>query len=359
MDRPLIDSHVHLFGVDRIDDLNAVREHIGAEAMGIACIYDPVGVNDNPAGFAAKAAYPDRFFVFAGLDHSQHFSGGRLRTSSLAEQVDRLQRIGADGIKLLETKPDRRKAMGIPIDSDYFEGFFARVEETGMPLLWHVADPPEFWDPKLTPRWATSRGWGYDESHVPWETLQRETESVLRRHPRLKVIFAHFLFFSQDLSRAERMFEEFEGVHFDLAPGIELLYNLSKDVERSREFFERYNDRIVFGTDIFGTMSREQAAHRAGLVRRFLETDDEFRVPERADYLLGPPEDGVVRGLALPDDVLAQVYHANFAGMVGTKPRLLDAGLALEECGRIAVEARVSGRDGEAERAAERLSAED
>jgi hypothetical protein len=32
----------------------------------------------------------------------------------------------------------------------------------------------------------------------------------------------------------------------DLAPGVEMLYNLSRDVEASRRFFCAHADRIVF-----------------------------------------------------------------------------------------------------------------
>jgi len=313
----LIDCHVHLGGVGNIENLNAIREHIGAERMGIACIYGREQANSNQAAFAAKAAFPDRFYVFAALDHSAHFSGGKVASPPLDEQVDRLIRAGADGIKLLETKPDRRKALGIAMDSDYFEPFFARVEELGVPLLWHVADPPEFWHADLTPKWAADHGWGYDETFPPYEQILGEVGNVLDRHPRLRVIFAHFLFLSGDLVRAGALLDRFAGVHLDLAPGIELYYNLSRDVAASREFFVRYADRIIFGSDIFGSLTLERAAHRAGIVRRFLETADEFRVPKGADEILGPPEDGIIRGLDLPKDALERICAVNFERLVG------------------------------------------
>ena len=319
----LVDSHVHLSGIENIENLNAIREHIGAERMGIACIYGPNSANSNAAAFAAKAAFPDRFYVFAALDHSAHSSGGRIASPPLDEQVDMLIRTGADGIKLLETKPDRRTALGIPIDSNYFEPFFALVERLGIPLLWHAADPPEFWDAELTPGWARDHGWGYDHTFVPYEQILGEVENVLDRHPRLRVIFAHFLFLSADLARAEALLDRFDGVHFDLAPGIELFYNLSRSVPASRDFFIRHADRIIFGTDIFGSLTPERAAHRAGIVRCFLETAGEFRVPEGADDILGPPEGGIIRGLDLPQDALDRICALNFERLAGPVPRPL------------------------------------
>jgi len=313
----LIDSHVHLFSRDNIENLNAVREHIGAERMVIVCCVD-AAEQENSAAFAAKARYPGRFHVFAALDHSGH--------RSLVDQVDMLIRAGADGIKLLETKPDSRKALGIAADTDYFEPFFARVEQLGIPLIWHAADPPEFWQAELTPKWAADRGWAYDETFPSYEQILGEVEHVLERHPKLQVVFAHFLFLSADLPRAARLLNRYEGVRFDIAPGIELCYNLSRDVGRAREFFIEYADRIIFGTDIWDALTLEQAAHRAGILVRFLKTADEFRVPEGADELLGPPEEGIIHGLDLPEDALAKIFAANIERLLERAPAGQDNG---------------------------------
>jgi len=354
----IVDAHVHLWGVTDIENMNAVREHVGAQRMGLACTYHPTNVNSNPAAFAAKAAYPESFYVFAGLDHSTHFSAGSISAPSLPDQVEQLMRIGADGIKLLETKPDRRKALGIAIDDGYFEGLFSHVEEARVPLLWHVADPPEFWDPSLTPGWAAKQGWGYDDSFTPYERLKAEVSNVLRQRPRLRVIFPHFFFVSQDLPQAADLLDRYQGVHLDLAPGIEMYYNLSRDVDASHEFLEHYSDRIIFGTDIFRRMGPEQAALRAGIVRRFLETADEFRVPEGSDYLLGPPEDGVIRGMQLSAAALKRIYHENVERLLGPVPHPLRHDLATDECERILREVRTLGGDTtEAEGAVERLAA--
>jgi hypothetical protein len=274
-----------------------------------------------------------------------------VRTPGLAEQARRLAAAGADGFKLLESKPTARKWLRQPADGEYLEEFFAEAEKLGLPLLWHVADPEEFWDAARTPAWAKQRGWGYDASFEKKEALVAEAERVLDRHPKLKVIFPHFLFLSADLGRAERLLAAHPGVHLDLAPGIELYYNLSRDRERAREFFVRRSRRILFGTDTGMTADLPEAtcAARINLVGRFLESHEEFRLPPEADYLLDPPEDGVVKGLDLPEASLRLICRENFERLAGHKPRPLDRRLAAEECRRLA---GVLGAAGEAERAA-------
>ncbi len=349
----MIDSHVHLRWPSDIQNLDSVREAIGAERMCIASVADRRDINDNPALFAAKAAFPDRFYLFPALDHSTQFSSGAVQTPSFVEQVERAVKIGADGLKLIESKPTHRRMMETPIDSEDYESMFAQLEETGLPILWHVADPEEFWHPELTPSWAAAKGWGYDERWTPKEAFYEEVSSVLQRHPRLKVIFAHFYFLSADLPRAATLLDRYEGVHLDLAPGIEMLYNMSKHPEAARDFFIKYARRIIYGTDIEADHTLDQARKRAGIVKRWLSSDDEYRVPDGADYTLGPSEDGIIRGLNLPADVQAGIYSGNIQRLVGAAPRPLDISLALDECRRIAREAEVLGADATAVRQAE------
>lgn len=341
----MIDSHVHLRWPRDIENLETLRAGLGAERMCIASVADRLDVNDNPALYAAKAAFPDSFYIFPALDHASHFSSGAVEAPPLVEQIDRMIAAGADGLKLIESKPTHRKMVDIPIDGGHYEAMFARVEEAGLPILWHVADPEEFWHPELTPGWASARGWGYDSTWPPKEGFYTEVSNVLKRHPRLKIIFAHFYFLSADLPRAAALFEAYEGVCLDLAPGIEMLYNLSRDIEAAREFFVKHSERIIFGTDIEANHTTDQARMRSGVVTRWLDSDEEYRVPEGADYTLGPPEDGAIRGMALPEDVRRRIYATNFERLAGREPRPLNVSLAIDEARRNAAEVAALGGD--------------
>ena len=229
--------------------------------------------------------------------------------------------------------------MDIPVTDPYFAEYWERVEELGSPIVWHVNDPEEFWDPELIPDWAKTRDWGYGPDDVGKEQLYAEVDEVLARHPGLKIMFAHFYFLSADLPRAARFLDEHPSASLDLAPGIEMLYNISRDPEEGRAFFTKHADQIVFGTDLSSGWTIPESIARAGTVYRWLESDDEFRVPATADYLLGSAEDGVIRGMSLADDVLEKIYRTNFERAVGAEPKPLNvsaAAAACEEMARVA-----------------------
>jgi predicted TIM-barrel fold metal-dependent hydrolase len=332
----IVDGHVHMRALADEASMLAIREAAGIAKMALVAIQNPESGSGLPQALYMKAKHPGVFYVFAGLNHAEQLSQGCVTTPSLAEQAESFVEIGCDGIKMIEGKPTSRQRMDIPVTDPYFADYWARVEELGLPIVWHVNDPEEFWDPERIPRWAMERNWGYGPGDVRKEQLYSEVDEVLARHPRLKITFAHFFFLSADLGRAARFLDEHPTVRFDLAPGIEMLYNLSLHPEASRAFFVRYADRIVFGTDLFSSLTVQEGRFRAGIIYRWLESADEFRVPDGADFLLGPPEDGVIRGISLPEETLNKIYAQNYGRVVGGEPRALNVARAVRECERLA-----------------------
>lgn len=340
----IIDGHVHMGGSAEEANMLDILAITGIEKMALVSIQNPEAGSGLPQSLYMKSRHPDTFYVFAGLNHAEQIFPGKVKTQSLAEQVDDFVAIGCDGLKMIEGKPTSRRFLDIPVSDPYFADYWARVEELGLPIVWHVNDPVEFWDPDKIPGWAKSRDWGYSAEDAQYEQLYAEVDDVLVKYPKLNIIFAHFYFLSADLKRATRLFDAHPNVNFDLAPGIEMLYNMSKNPDASRDFFIKYADRIVYGTDLASRQTVTEGHVRAGIVFRWLESDDTFRVPETVDFLLGPPEDGIIRGMSLPDDVLAKIYRGNFTRLVSAEPRRLNAAGAIKTCeGIAAIAEAVSG----------------
>jgi predicted TIM-barrel fold metal-dependent hydrolase len=332
----IVDGHVHMGSVAEEASILAIREATGIEKMNLVSIQNPAAGAGLPQSLYMKARHPGQFFVFAGLNHTQKLSGERIKTAQLAGQAERFMALGCDGLKMIEGKPTSRQRMNIPVTDPYFAEYWARVEGLSIPIVWHVNDPEEFWDPARIPGWAKERNWGYGPGDVQKEDLYAEVDAVLARYPRLKIIFAHFYFLSADLARAQRFLDAHPTVNFDLAPGVEMLYNLSRNPDASRDFFIRNADRIVFGSDLFSSLTVEEGRFRAGLVFRWLESQETFRVAHGADFLLGPPEDGIIQGMHLPTDVLTKIYRGNFTRLVGAEPRPLNVEIAIAACQHMA-----------------------
>ena len=114
------------------------------------------------------------------------------------------------------------------------------------------------------------------------------------------------------------MLDRFPNVHVELGARIG---ELGRQPRRSRRFFERYQDRILFGTDAVpnGHETPQQVFGDAlyQIYYRFLETEDEY-----FDYAPAPmPPQGrwQIYGLGLPEGILKKVYHDNAARVLGIK----------------------------------------
>jgi predicted TIM-barrel fold metal-dependent hydrolase len=324
-DIDILDGHVHCFLRELWDQTLASLRYTGARQFALLDTGNSGGDRERNQlnnALRVKREMPDEAFVFGGLD----FRGmvehePRVPEVAFERQLQHLIDIGCDGMKLLVGKPDRRKAVGVPLDDEIFRPMLDLAERTQFPVLWHVGDPPEFWSEQTVPLWARQRGWWYDAATHPSKSqIEAEIAGVFRRHPRLKLILPHFFFLSDRLDDAAKLLESYPSYMIDLAPGVEMYHNLSARRDDARAFFQRFADRIIFGSD-FG-MTCGWGRDRGMMIRRFLETDEVFDVPD--DPAMTPDARPPLRGLALPRAVLELIYAKNFRRVVGhDRPREL------------------------------------
>ena len=342
----LVDGHIHFPHPWLMDDVLAVMETVQLAGVNLVSTPDLQYINHNPALIHFKAHHPDCVYICGALDYTQVFADLARAPETLAAQASILRAIGFDGLKLVEGKPMVRKMIPMPFDGSGYAGLWAALEEQGLPIIFHIADPEEFWDPERCPDWARDQGWFYGDSTYPLkEDLYTEVDHVLERHPGLNVIFAHFYFLSADLVRAGDFLDAHPNVCFDLTPGVEMYLNFARNLDAAHDFFVQYQDRLVYGTDIGASAVLRDASQgldipdslgRAWVVRSFLEVDGVFAAPEELGHSLGMDAEDL-HGIALPRDVLEKIYHANFERMFGPAPAPLNRDTALAELERMAL----------------------
>jgi predicted TIM-barrel fold metal-dependent hydrolase len=93
---------------------------------------------------------------------------------------------------------------------------------------------------------------------------------------------------------------------------------LGRQPRASRRFFDKYQDRIVFGTDASaGTATPQQTFGDAlyEIYWRFLETDDEYF--DYAPAATPPQGRWRIYGIGLPESILKKVYSGNAVRLLG------------------------------------------
>ena len=350
-DRQIIDCHTHLFSIGEIDGFLEIMADAGVSAINLLVLANPIppwwakpgtpdwhrrwfprDVTVNAASMMFKALHPNRVYVFGGLDHntSEVLAGDH----NYANQAQALIEMGVDGFKMWEGGFALHEQTGLALDAGEYEEYYALLESESLPILYHVS-----------------------------ADYRHEVERVLAKHPNLKIILAHFYGGSRDLDRLRLLFDTWENVYVDLAPGM-LIRGLSEERDQARVLFTEYQDRILFGTDASATtpQSVERGKLLVRFIRRLLERDDDLDLeeigvfePDLADPSLSEPqrmsrhEFWADRGLHLDDSALDAIYRRNFVGIAGASPRQANPRAALTHCealiDRLEKDARSTGAD--------------
>ena len=222
------------------------------------------------------------------------------------KQAKQLLAAGCDGIKLLQMKPEVRLELGKGIDHESYDEVFDFLEENRTPILLHSGDPEDMWDINTRTEAQIASGAYYDESFPSSEQIYSEVFARLDKNPRLNIVLAHFFFLSNYPDRAEEVMEKYPTVKFDLTPGWEMFLGFSRDIERWQSFFEKYSDRILFGTDSNNRKKDRINAELTTLVLSALTHDtSEFDIPCYGRTLK-------IKGLGLCDKTVEKICAENY-----------------------------------------------
>lgn len=345
-----IDCHIHYALPMQPETLIDFMDRTETHMANLVLVPHTQRLTAVPDALMAKYRYPDRFYVFTSLDPSIYFRYPKTLGKYMAEHVQRMLRCGCDGVKLIEGKPSMRRMLPIPdFDAPCWEPFWAYAEQAQVPILWHANDPEEFWHPEQLSAYKKQMGDCYDSSVPEREAIYSQIFHVLERHPKLKVIFAHFFFMSTQLERLSKLLDTYPNMMVDITPGSEMYRHLSADHTRAQAFFKKYYKRILYGTDagsrcvmtqLMSEFHLQENLNRVELINAFFSPEtDEIHHSDGA-YLLDE-EPFHFRGLDLTEEELSCIFCNNFEDFVGITPAKVNPKLAVKECRRIRITLKI------------------
>lgn len=202
-----------------------------------------------------------------------------------------------------------------------------QVEKLGVPLIAHQGEPYNCWLPLEQMTTDNDREYfrNHPEYHMylhpempGYEDLMGARDRFVAAHPQLAFVGAHLASLEYDVDRIAAFLDRFPNASVDLAARMsQVQYQSVRDREKVRDFFIRYQDRLLYGTDLtFGPDADpaqfRQEAHAAWTADwRYLATDESQRVDMiNAD----------VPGLALPRAVIDKIYFANAVRVFAPAP---------------------------------------
>ena len=268
-----------------------------------------------------QTAHPGRFVVFTEPAYDRASEADYAKAQG--ELIDDAFKAGAKGLKILKRLGLVLRETGsnelVHIDDKRFDPMWEAAGAHRMPVAIHISDPLAFFLPidKNNERWEELHAhpdWGYYGKGLPGDKeLQEARRNVMRRHPKTNFVCLHVAD-SEDLAYVSECMDAHPNMYVDIAARVG---ELGRQPRMARKFFDKYQDRIVFGTDASPSPMTPQQIFGDELYQiyfRFLETEDEY-----FDYAPAPtPPQGrwQISGVGLPDRILKKVYHDNAARLL-------------------------------------------
>jgi uncharacterized protein len=301
---PVIDIHSHTG--PRADTIEQLISEM--DAMGLRVLVNLSGGSDPGAvkekvDFIRASQHPDRFAVFANVQWNG--AGGPGWAERAVADLEAAVKNGAVGLKIAKglglsnTKADGSR---LKVDDPALKPVWDACARLNIPVIIHTAEPKEFFSPLdyHNERWLELALFADRRQYMPgrptFEELQGERDRMFEANPKTRYIGAHFAYYGHDLAAAGTLLDRLPNVVLEVSA---VLYEFGRQPRAARNFFTKYQDRVLFGKDSY-------APSEFPYYWRVFETDDEY-----FDYYRDYHATWKLYGMDLPDEVLKKVYYKN------------------------------------------------
>ncbi|MEI7899484.1 MAG: amidohydrolase family protein [bacterium] len=298
---PRVDMHTHMDAkteyAKAVDSMDQWGGTITISLAGLFWVKDNSGSNASPASVRQMPGN-DMVYVKEKLNDRILFVPGAFTIPSkgIWWGVDEIKTFKEQGFVGLKLWPHGAiLSSKTPLIHEQLD----EAGRQGMPLVgYHTGDPGN----------AKS-------NNAAFPKFEEDTIEVAKKHPQTIFIFAHGLFMLQNDSGLDKLggiFDQYPNVFVDLAFTHNSRQPEHYTVSKAREFYIKYRDRILFGSDNFG----------AGRAEGYLNERQVLETSQVTSGLHGGPK---MEGLNLPDPVLNHIYYWNAARLIPRVKQVLEA----------------------------------
>ena len=323
---PFIDVHSHHWDmpiqdlstlVSEMDSLN-MAYLINLSGSGLATFFgkqDLMEKNLTSSIKNVKENFPKRFGVFFNINFNRIDDENFKRNTTLL--INDAVNQGAIGLKVyknLGLNLRDSKGQRVPVDDERLSFIWEECAKLNIPVLIHSGEPKAFFDPidKFNERWLHARekpnSFRSSDQYPAFDKVMLEQHNMFRKHSKTTFINAHFGWYANDLSKLSKILDELQNVSVEFGA---VINELGRQPRAAKKFFIEYQDRILFGKDIY-------KKDEYYIYFRVLETSDEYIQYYRKRHGLWR-----LYGMGLPDDVLKKIYYENALKMFPSIDRSL------------------------------------
>ena len=314
---PKIDAHIHYNYANPVLLQQAEKDNFRLITVNVETKTNPHIDQQESIAVEFMDSYKDAF-AFLSTFGSNSWSSDNWVDLTI-QRISNSVKKGASGVKIWKT-------FGMQLvdgDSNYvfisdqqLSPVFNHLAVNDIPLLAHIGEPKNCWLPLDQMTTGNDRNYfaEHPEYHMflhpempSYEQIIDSRDQILETHNNLKVVGAHFGSVEWNLEALADRLEKYSNFAVDMAARIgHMHYHSDNDYEKTRQFFIKYHDRILYGTDMGmnseSVKSGERFHEQWFNDWRYLATDEEFE-----SVLINKQ----VKGLKLPTRVIDDIYFNN------------------------------------------------
>jgi predicted TIM-barrel fold metal-dependent hydrolase len=270
---------------------------------------------------AFDRAHPGRFFSCAEPSYELFREPNFPQLQ--ADAIEKAAKAGARGLKVLKTlglylREHITEGALVKVDDPRFDPMWEACAAHHLPVFIHVADPEAFFTPvdRFNERYdelGFHPDWSFHGKDFPsFAAIMEARDRVYARHPKTQFHSLHVGHDAEDLAFVGASLDKFPNMTVELGARIG---ELGRQPRTARKLFDKYQDRILFGTDAVPRPAGDQYPQQVfkdemfQIYYRFLETEDDYF--DYAPAKVPPQGRWRIYGLGLPEGVLKKVYLDN------------------------------------------------
>jgi predicted TIM-barrel fold metal-dependent hydrolase len=205
----------------------------------------------------------------------------------------------------------------VMVDNPQLDPVFDFLAKSGITLIGHNGEPKDCWLPleEMIVRGNKNYYSEHPEYHMflhpDFPSYQDQIDArdhMLAKHPDLKFVGCHLGSLEWSLDELGQRLDKFPNMAVDLSRMANLHIHAMNDRQKARDFFIKYQDRLVYGTD--------RSVNRTKDVQGFLKNvhdswlrDWKFLVTD--EMIESTDVEGKYQGLKLPSAVIDKIYSKN------------------------------------------------
>lgn len=277
-----------------------------------------------------RNAYPDRFAFFGTFSVDSFGKPGF--TESVIARIDSCMSVGAAGIKIWKNigmvlKDDSGKY--VMVDDARLDPIFRHLAEKNITVMGHLGEPKNCWQP--LEEMNDSNNYRYYKSHPQYHMHMfpeapsyddqiNARDNLLARNPDLDFVASHLASLEWSVDELALRMERFPDLDVEMSARINhLQYQSIQDYEKVRQFLLKYQDRLMYGTDVGVTVRDTNYESRARNLEQRWRSHWIYLATDSVQIIRDLPGD--VKGLHLPKEVIDKIYQTN-ADRLFNKPSL-------------------------------------